>query len=285
VEAATIWREERVSVDGARLALRRAGRGRPVVCLHAIGHDGRDFEALAQRIGGRFEVIALDWPGHGSSGPDREPPSAARYGALLTGTLSTLAVDKPILIGNSIGGGAAILSASRRPVRGLVLCDSAGLVAVTPLVAAVCRVFARFFAAGERGARWYGPAYALYYSLLVLPEPAARNRRRQIIAQGRRLAPALRRAWESFARPEADIRDVAAELDIPVWAAWAENDRVIPLAFCRDAIGALRHGRLTRYRAGHAVFLEQPDAFAADFVTWADALPGGPSRNVDPIMG
>jgi 4,5:9,10-diseco-3-hydroxy-5,9,17-trioxoandrosta-1(10),2-diene-4-oate hydrolase len=149
---------------------------------------------------------------------------------------------------------------------------------VSPVVARVCSAFAGFFA-GERGAAWYGPAYALYYRLLVLPQPVARDRRRQIIAEGRRLAPLLRQAWESFGRPDADIRALAAGLQIPVWAAWGSNDRVIPLGACLPAIRALRHGRLTRYVAGHAAFLEQPDAFAADFADWAETLPAGAGPN------
>jgi pimeloyl-ACP methyl ester carboxylesterase len=279
------WTESEISVDGVTLAVRRIGRGAPLVCLHAIGHDSRDFEALAERIGGRFEVIALDWPGHGASGPDSRPVSAGRYGQLLDGALDSLAIREPILLGNSIGGAAAILSASRRSARGLVLCDSGGLVEVNALVARFCGAFARFFAAGERSAGWYAPAYALYYRLLLLPRPAARARRRRIVADGRRLAPLLRQAWESFGRPEADIRSVVARLDIPVWAAWAAHDRVIPLSACLPAIKALRHGRLTRYTAGHAVFLEEPDAFAADFIGWAENLSARAPDNQDSLRG
>ena len=267
------WSEGTVTVEGVALNVRRIGRGAPLVCLHAIAHDSRDFDALAERIGGHCELRALDWPGHGRSGPDSQPPSAARYAGLLVGLLDLLALEGPILLGNSIGGGAAILAASRRPVRALVLCDSAGLAPASPLVTRICRLFESFFAAGERGAGWYGAAYALYYRLLVLPSSAARTRRRQIVAQGRRLAPLLRQAWASFGRPEADIRAVAAGLDIPVWAAWAANDRVIPLSLCLPAIHALKQGRLTRFKAGHAAFLERPDDFAAAFAEWAQTLP------------
>ena len=75
-----------------------------MVCLTAIAHGARDFDALAERIKDRFEVIRLDWPGHGRSGDDRQDASAARYAQLLTGFMDQLGIVGPIVVGNSIGG-------------------------------------------------------------------------------------------------------------------------------------------------------------------------------------
>jgi len=253
-----------LAIDGADLWVRRRGAGSPVVCLHSVGHDGRDFEGLADRCSDAFEFICPDWPGHGRSGPDYAPVSAARYAQLVDGLLDKLGIANPILVGNSIGGSAAILCASRRPVRGLVLCDSGGLVAVNAAVRAFCSVFERLFIAGARGASWYPAVFALYYRL-VLTEPPARARRGDIIAGARRLAPLLRQAWASFARPDADLRAAAAALDAPIWVAWARSDRLIPLAMVRPALDQLQNARLSLFRGGHSPFLEQPDAFAAEF--------------------
>ncbi|MEI4861588.1 hypothetical protein Q8G41_28790, partial [Klebsiella pneumoniae] len=64
---------------GVRLAVHREGSGPTVVCLHAIGHGGGDFEAFAQSVRADFEVIRIDWPGHGLSGLDAHSVRAARY--------------------------------------------------------------------------------------------------------------------------------------------------------------------------------------------------------------
>ncbi len=152
-----------IEVDGVQIAVSRQGVGPPVVCLHATGHGGRDFEAFAQAMSPRFEVIAVDWPGQGRSGPDHEPASAVRYADLLGGLLKELGVRRPILLGNSIGGAAAIIHASRDEVAALVLCDPGGLVEVDATVQRFCRAFAGFFRAGARGAWWYRAAFALYY--------------------------------------------------------------------------------------------------------------------------
>src|ERR1700733_13650921 len=68
-----------VDAGGTRLAAMRRGRGKPVVCLHAIAHGARDFEAFAELAGDGFEIIALDWPGHGLSPDDGKPPSVVHY--------------------------------------------------------------------------------------------------------------------------------------------------------------------------------------------------------------
>ena len=270
-----------VVVDGVSLAVRRDGRGPPVVCLGAVGHDSDDFDGLVERLNGRCEIVRHDWPGHGQSGPDSHPASAARYADLLGPALDALAVDRPILIGNSIGGAAALILASRRPVAGVVLCDSGGLVPVNAFTRALCAVFAGFFRAGASGAGWYDAAFALYYRM-VLPAPAAERRRREIIANGRRLAPILAEAWDSFGRPDADLRDLAAGLDPPIWVAWARRDRVIPLALCRPAIRAMRNASLSRFDGGHSPFLEDPDAFAAGFSDFLDRLGVSPSPSPGP---
>lgn len=175
-------------VDGVSLYVERRGRGRQVVCLSAVGHDAHDFDPLIERLADRFEFITVEWPGHGRSGPDTQPTSASRYAALLERLAPALQLDDPIIIGNSIGGAVSLIYASKHSVRGLVLCNSGGLVELTPFVTRLIKFFAAFFAAGARGAWWYGPAFTLYYKT-VLPDRAAAAQRRKMIANRRRIAP------------------------------------------------------------------------------------------------
>ncbi len=270
-------RATHLDIDGVSLTVDRVGYGPPVVCLTAIGHDAHDFDGLARRCGDRFEFIRIEWPGHGRSGADHQPASPDRYARLLEAALDRLGVERPIVIGNSIGGATAIRYAARRDVRGLVLCDSGGLVEVNKTTKAFCGLLERFFAAGERGAFWFGAAFALYYRL-VLTQPAARTQRRSIVNNARRSAPVLRQAWAGFAQPEADVRDMAASLAAPIWVAWATHDRTIPLSLCLPAIQRLRNYSLSTFAGGHSPFLEQPDDFAKGFEAFAASLDLSPDR-------
>jgi 4,5:9,10-diseco-3-hydroxy-5,9,17-trioxoandrosta-1(10),2-diene-4-oate hydrolase len=60
-----------IVVDGVHMAVAHEGAGPPVVCVHAIGHGGGDYAAFASGLKSRFQVIRIDWPGHGRSGPDQ----------------------------------------------------------------------------------------------------------------------------------------------------------------------------------------------------------------------
>ena len=242
-----------------------------MLCLHAVGHDGHDFDALAQSLSASYRFVCVDWPGQGLSASDHAPASAARYADLADRLIDALGLTNPIVLGNSIGGAAAIRIAAKRPVRGLVLCDSGGLVEVTPTVARICGLFESFYAAGERGAWWFDTAFSLHY-LMILRGRAARAQRKRIVEAARRSAPVLRQAWASFGRPDADVRDIAASLDVPIWVAWAKRDSVVPLKYCLPAIERLKHHKLTVFECGHAPFLEQPEAFAKGFDAFAKSI-------------
>ncbi len=269
---AAVGAQEPVTWIGPLAATRR-GKGPAVVCLHAIGHGARDFELLAERIGARFEVIALDWPGQGRSASDGVPASAVHYETLVGQALDALGLGSAILIGNSIGGATALRFAAHNParVRGLVLCDSGGMFAVPKIGAAVIRRFAAFFGAGERGRRWFGPLFRFYYKR-VLTGPPSFPQRDRIIASGYEVAAPLRQAWESFARPEADIRDLAERIECPVWFAWAKNDSIIPWKGVAPMVSRFRKASVTHFEGAHAAFLEDPDRFAEGFEAFAATL-------------
>lgn len=253
-EGATI-----ITVDGVALAVASEGEGPAVVCLHAIGHGGSDYTGLAQALSHQYRVIRIDWPGHGRSGDDTAQPTARRFAELLAGVLAELGVVEPIIVGCSIGGAAAILHAERHPVRALVLCNPGGLVPASPLVSRFCAVFTRFFLAGANGARWFKPVFHAYYRFMVLP--GARAQRERIVDAAYELAPGLHAAWSHFGEPAADIRHVALKLVVPVWFAWAEGDKVIQLGRCLPCIRQMPNAELSRFKGGHAAFLEQPEAF------------------------
>jgi 4,5:9,10-diseco-3-hydroxy-5,9,17-trioxoandrosta-1(10),2-diene-4-oate hydrolase len=255
----------RLTIDGVPLAYDDDGDGPPVVCLHAVGHGAGDFARLRAHLRGRHRVIALDWPGQGASGVDHVPASAGRYTDLLAKFLDAARVERAVVIGNSIGGAAAIRYAHRHPerVRGLVLENPGGLDAATDLVGRVAvGAMIRFFAAGARRACWYPRAFAAYYRM-VLPSAPAAEQRRRIVESAAEIAPLLHEAWRSFGMPDADIRALAPKVTCPVLFAWATRDRFIQLGRCRPAIERFPNARVETFAAGHAAHLETPDPFAA----------------------
>lgn len=255
---------ETCEIDGVRIAYRQVGQGPDMVCLHAIGHGGGDFDAVVPALSQRFRLTILDWPGHGRSGHDSKPPGVARFGDILAGFIAQRRLSNVILVGNSIGGGAAIRYAHSAPlnVRALILANPAGLVAPTPRTLRAVRFMAQFFAAGVARRWWFSPAFAIYYRMM-LPRRASRARRRAIIDARFAVAPLLTGAWRGFAEPSSDLRSEAASLQCPVLFTWAMRDRFVRYDLCRDAIRAVPNARVETFDAGHTPFLETPDEFIA----------------------
>jgi pimeloyl-ACP methyl ester carboxylesterase len=266
-----------VVVDGVTLAFDDEGSGPALVCLHAIGHGAADFARIRARLRGRHRVLALDWPGHGNSAADQLPTSAVRYADLLGGFLDAAGVEHPVLLGNSIGGAAAIRYAAAHPdrVRALILENPGGLApADDSLARTVLAGMARFFAGGARGAWWFPRAFAVYYRTSVLTRRAAMAHRQLVVRSALELAPILHEAWRSFALPEADVRALAPRIPCPVLFAWATRDRFVQLGRSLPAIRQFPDARLEKFPAGHAAHLEMPEAFEASLERFLAELPG-----------
>src|SRR5262245_28666473 len=118
------------SGDGLSLYYRdyACPRGRaPVLCLHGLTRNCRDFESLALRLAPRRRVITPDLRGRGGSQYD---PTWMNYhpGVYMEDTwtlLQELALERVVIVGTSLGGLMAMLMAATRPqsVSALVLND------------------------------------------------------------------------------------------------------------------------------------------------------------------
>lgn len=267
-----------IEMDGTRIVYTDKGSGLPVICLHATGHGARDFEGVKTMLPDGFRFLALDWPGQGRSGEDSQPASAQRYAELLDGFIDELGLDRVVLLGNSVGGAAAIIYASANPTRvaGLVLADPGGLAKINPFVRLFCAAMTRFFRAGAKRRRWFLPLFRMYYHVVLSRGPIADHRAR-IVNAGYEHARVLAEAWNSFGTPEADIRALCPKLQCPVLVSWAKHDRVIPYSVCRKAIRTIPNAKIEMFNAGHAAFLEDPIAFEIVFRSFlANIQPNSP---------
>jgi len=254
---------EVVLLSGTAIAYTDSGGSGPVlICLHAIGHGARDFADLSRRLTPGYRVLALDFPGQGNSGPDTEQASATHYADLLAQFIDHLDLKSVILIGNSIGGAAAIRYASTHPerVKALVLCDSGGLGKPSPISRIFIGAFVQFFAAGRRGAFWYPWAFERYYRRVLIAD-SAREERNRIIRSAYEIALPLEQAWRSFGRWDESLLPLLPSIQCPVLLAWAREDVVLPLKYAQPAFNLFRKHELQVFDGGHAAFLEDPDRF------------------------
>lgn len=78
-----------------------------------------------ERLSDRHTCIAIDMPGHGASKPQAERSSIEGYGAVVNELCVHLGVEKPVLVGHSMGGRVALETARQAPEAfgGLLLLD------------------------------------------------------------------------------------------------------------------------------------------------------------------
>ena len=118
-----------------RLYVEEAGQGIPLVCLHTAGSDSRQWRHLLNDTGvtRHFRVLAFDMPWHGKSLPpvgwqDEEYRLTTQaYVDLVLAFIGTLDLERPVVVGCSIGGKIVLelARAHARKFRALIGLESA----------------------------------------------------------------------------------------------------------------------------------------------------------------
>ncbi len=91
----------------------------PILCLHGLTRNSRDFEQFAEHYARRFRIIVPDFRGRGRS--DHDPNAAnylpSTYAADVLQLLDQLNIEKAIFVGTSLGGLVTMLVAAMQPQR------------------------------------------------------------------------------------------------------------------------------------------------------------------------
>jgi pimeloyl-ACP methyl ester carboxylesterase len=243
--------ETSVTIANVRVHLFQGGSGPPLLYLHGGAPSGR-WLPLHDLLAERFTVYAPDMPGFGGT---EAPEWVEGMDDMLLHTrelMETLGLERPHVVGFSVGGWLAAELAVFYPehVDRLVLAAAIGLHVDEASVADL------FALSGERLSR------ALLYDPKEAPRlfggaPTLEDRVRQY----REFSMLARLAWNPHFDPK--LRRRLRRVTSPTLLVWGSDDRLVPPAHgeaYRDAIPGARLQLLPQ--CGHMVPLEQPDAFA-----------------------
>ncbi|MCF3131907.1 alpha/beta fold hydrolase [Streptomyces olivochromogenes] len=251
------WSERTVERDGVRLSCRDwGGSGPPVALLHGLaGHVG-EWDDLARALSPRHRVVAVDQRGHGASERHPHDTSRAAHVADVVAVLEQLGLRRPVLMGQSLGGHTALLTAATHPdlCRALVLVEAGpggpnpeapaeigALLDAWPTPFPSLRAAAEFFGGGAVGESWAGglegreDGWWPRFDREVMVASLAENARRSF--------------WEEW-----------ASISCPTLAVWGQRG-IIPPQEIDDMFQHRADIRAVSVPgAGHDVHLEHPDA-------------------------
>jgi len=102
-------------VNGINLYYETHGAGRPLVLLHGGLGSGEMFGPVLPALAERHQVITVDLQGHGRTADIDRPIDVRLMADDIAALIEHLGLDKPDLVGYSLGGGVALLTAAKHP--------------------------------------------------------------------------------------------------------------------------------------------------------------------------
>jgi pimeloyl-ACP methyl ester carboxylesterase len=274
-----------VIVPGARVHYVRAGAGQPVVYIHGAKGSVYDFTlSISPRLSERYTAVAMDRPGSGfSSRPTDARNSPQAQAAALRAAAARLGLERPVLVGHSLGAAVALAWALDAPGSVAAVVTLGGYVlplgGPPPWVTRLLRAPLLLRGVGALGCSRLGRPLvrrAVERAFFPTPPPEAYLR----------IAPRL--ALEASALVhDGEDRKVAEEglmalrprypaLSVPLVVLVGAQDRMVPPAVSERLHALVPRSELVRVdSAGHMPQFSAPDAVVAA-VDRAVALAGRP---------
>lgn len=117
------------SIDGLDIYYQTSGKGKALVMLHGWGQDVSTFWPVLNELKTSFKIILIDLPGFGRSDTPSKPFFVHDYSKIIAEFIKHQKIDRPVLLGHSVGGRIGIKLSATQPeiIDKLILEASAGI--------------------------------------------------------------------------------------------------------------------------------------------------------------
>ena len=247
----------KMKIDDIELYYESHGEGKPIVFSHAWLDDCSIWDSQVKHFPKNYTVILYDHRGHGRS--DKPKAGEGNYSVQVLSNdmyalIQRLNLEKPILVGFSLGGYAAILLALEHPdkISKLVLVGATARMAL-PLSAKFWLLGIGVFYSYETYLRM-SCKYGRFYkpSKQIVDEELAR-----VLKVDKSIAlECWRELTENY-----DVRDKVSKIDVPTLIIVGEKDEV-NLEASRYLNREIKGSELrVMPETGHTVMIEKPEEF------------------------
>jgi pimeloyl-ACP methyl ester carboxylesterase len=264
-------------VDGVRWRSREVAGDEavPVVFIHGLVASSASWEKVIKAAAGGRRAIAVDLPGSGFS--DRPWPydySVGGQSANLLRFLEVRGITRAVLVGNSLGGAVALVTAAARRDRvgGLVLVDAAWPRAQIPWTIETLRTPVLGEIEMElytRPVMGWGLRHRLFADPANVSEAVIDRYWRPVTV------PGTRRAALAAVRSRVEGTDTLMDkIHMPTLVVWGEQDRLLPPDEGRRLAAAIPGSILSILpHAGHMPQEEQPAEFSKAVTEFLSGTP------------
>ena len=258
----TAWISGVCEANGIGINYVRTGGAKPsVVLLHGLMGSGACWTPLARALEAEFDVVMPDARGHGDSSAPHDGYRYDDHVNDVVGLMRVLALARPVLLGNSMGGMTAAMVASRGAalLRGLILVDP------TFLNAERQRELRDSDVADQ-----HRRALGLQKSELVAQARARHPHRAHELVELQAEARLKTRikAFEVLSPPYPEYHDAVSAIDVPSLLVIGDSP-VVTLEMATELRSLNRRLRIAQIQdAGHGLPFEQPERLAEVVVTF-----------------
>ncbi len=268
-------------VNGVNLYYEETGTGTPLVFVHEFAGDSRSWHLQVRFLARRYRSIAFNARGYPPSDVPGDPGAYSQQLAVddIKGILDHLGIAKAHICGLSMGGYATLIFGTRYPDRALSLtvagcgygsvgADRAAFHKDAELVA---RRFEEEGMAQVSGVYSRGPTRVQF----IDKDPRGWQEFHDQLAQGSAKGHALTLRGVQMTRPSVfDLEPALEALAVPTLIMTGDEDEpcLEPALFMKRKIPTA--GLVVIPKSGHAINLEEPEAFnraLLDFLTAVDA--------------
>jgi len=220
-------------------------RGQSLVLIPGSGSNSSVWSRQYAKLHGRFNIAAVNLPGHGRS---RGPGAASvfDYVLCLENILGALELEKPVLVGHSLGAAIALLFAATCPeaLSGVVSIGGGLKMPVNPMIL-------EGLSANPSGTK----------ELIAKFSIAPANRPKML--------PAIQKSLDQVAADvllgdltacsRLDLRGRLGAIRVPILAVCGAEDKMTPVASSQDLVANAADAELLVVEnAGHMAMIEEP---------------------------
>ena len=246
----------KMKTDDVELYCELNGKGRPIVFSHGWREDSSIWDSQVKHFAKNYAVISYDHRGHGKSNKPKVGEgnySVQKLSNDLYALIQKLNLEKPILVGFSLGGYAAILLALEHPdkISKLVLVGASAKLALPTSIKffGILRILLPY----ETHIRWeckYGRFYKP--SKQIVDEAVARA-----LKVDKAVAS---ECWKELTE-NYDVRDKVSKIEVPTLIVVGEKD-IVNLEASRYLSREIKGSELRIIsESRHWVMIEKPQEF------------------------